>query len=218
MRKFLLTFLLSLPLLAQVPCGINATVTVTGTSVVIDNRSNQCYVWRLSYTTLGISGISVAVQSSPDNTTWTSYSGAAITDGANPNTTLSAGLIGIKATGAYVRLTYTLTGTGSLTYHLWGANSTSNVAAVSGGGGGGATIAHTQDLISGDGAGNGIDSLIPLLIETSSTTTSICLGPNVCSGNTGAEIFGYGDGALQGNTGSYAVVGIGHWRWRWKRW
>ena len=138
MKKLCLFLLLSLPLAAQVPCGTNGQFTAIGVSNVINNTVNQCYVWRVSYTTQGLSALSVQLESSPDGTTWSAFSGTEVTDGANPNTTIDAGLIGVKATGAFVRLHLTAkTGSGTVTYRVWGANSASVAGLANGGSGGG---------------------------------------------------------------------------------
>lgn len=121
---------------AQVPCVVQGSFTASGTSVVIDNRKSGCYQWRVAYTSVGFSVISIQLESSPDNSTWSAFTGSTVvTDGSNPSTSTSDAIIGVHSTSAFVRLNLvTATGTGTLTYQVWGANSTSNIAQLASGG------------------------------------------------------------------------------------
>lgn len=127
-----------IPVHAQspVPCSVNGTFSATGTSTVIDNRRNGCYQLRLQYTSTGFSALSIQVEWAPDNnggivptSGWAAFTGTAVSDGTNPATNTSAALIGVHATGAWLRVNLvSKTGSGVLTYSFWGANSTSNIA------------------------------------------------------------------------------------------
>ena len=80
-------------------------------------------------------------------------------------------------------------------------------------GGGGATIAHTSNLISGDGAGNGVDSGVsPSFLQTLTNQTIVALIPTMTdnthpSGTASASsIAGAGNDAwkaMDGNVGTF---------------
>lgn len=129
---------------AQVPCMVNGTFTGTGTSIVIDNRRTGCYQWRVTYSNEGYSALSIQLENAPDSGgvpgSWSAFTGSTVVmDGANPSTNSSFATIGIHSTASFVRLNLTsATGTGAVTYQVWGANSTS-VAGNQSSGSGGAT-------------------------------------------------------------------------------
>jgi hypothetical protein len=136
-RALLLLSLFAASLAAQVPCSIQGTLTGAGASTVLTN-TNGCFNWRVSYTSTGFSALSVQLEGSPDGVTYSAFTGAQVTDGSNPSTTTGAGVIGIHATAAYVELRLNSeSGTGSISFHVWGANSSTpvgNLGADSGGG------------------------------------------------------------------------------------
>jgi hypothetical protein len=123
---------------------VNGTFTGTGTSIVIDNRRTGCYQWRVTYSNEGYSALSIQLENAPDSGgvpgSWSAFTGSTVvTDGSNPSTNSSFATIGIHSTASFVRLNLTsATGTGAVTYQVWGANSTS-VAGVQSSGSGGAT-------------------------------------------------------------------------------
>jgi hypothetical protein len=94
------------------------------------NVALGCYQWRMTYTATGFSALSVQLESAPNVAgspgSWTAFSGSSVvTDGTNPATSATAGTIGVHSAAAFVRINVTsATGTGSLTWQLYGANST----------------------------------------------------------------------------------------------
>lgn len=127
-----------------VPCTLSGTLTTTGTSIVIDNRRTGCYQWRVTYSSVGFSALSIQLESAPDNAgvpgSWSAFTGSTVvTDGSNPSTDTSFATIGVHSTASFVRLNLSsVSGSGTLTYQVWGANSTS-VASLGSGGASGAT-------------------------------------------------------------------------------
>lgn len=127
-----------------VPCTLSGTLTATGTSIVIDNRRTGCYQWRVTYSSVGFSALSIQLESAPDNAgvpgSWSAFTGSTVvTDGSNPSTDTSFATIGVHSTASFVRLNLTsVSGSGTVTYQVWGANSTS-VASLGSGGSSGAT-------------------------------------------------------------------------------
>ncbi len=123
---------------SQTPCVVTGSFTATNISTVLDNRTNGCYQWRLSYVSTGFSALSIQVEVAPDVSgvpgSWAAFTGATVvTDGSNPSTNIANAIIGIHANGAWIRVNLaSLTGTGKLTYQLWGANSTTNIAGFKG--------------------------------------------------------------------------------------
>lgn len=115
-------------------CTITGTYTATGVSVILDNRKSGCYQWRVSYNNTGFSALSIQLEQAPNANgvpgSWAAFTGATVvTDGANPSTNTNSAIIGIHSGAAFVRLRLvTVTGTGSISYQFWGANSTSNIA------------------------------------------------------------------------------------------
>lgn len=129
---------------AQVPCMINGSFSASGTSIVLDNRRTGCYQWRVTYSNAGFSALSIQLESAPDNGgspgSWSAFTGSTVvTDGTNPSTSITFATIGIHSTASFVRLNLSsATGSGVISYQVWGANSTS-VASLGAGGSSGAT-------------------------------------------------------------------------------
>ena len=117
---------------APVPCTIQGTFTASGTSAQIDNRRTGCYQWRVNYASTGFSVISIQLEEAPDAGgvpgTWAAFTGSSVVvDGSNPSTSTNSAIIGVHSGAAWVRLNLaTATGTGQVTYQVWGANSTPN--------------------------------------------------------------------------------------------
>ena len=127
---------------APVPCTIQGTFTASGTSAQIDNRRTGCYQWRVNYASTGFSVISIQLEEAPDAGgvpgTWAAFTGSSVVvDGSNPSTSTNSAIIGVHSAAAWVRLNLaTATGTGQVTYQVWGANSTPNFNPPVGGSGG----------------------------------------------------------------------------------
>lgn len=130
---------------AQTPCVIIGNFTATGTSTQFDNRNFGCYQFRVNYSSTGFSVLSVQLEYAPDNGgvpgSWSAFTGSTVvTDGSNPSTSTVGAIIGIHANAPWIRLNFvSATGTGKITYQVWGANSTQNIARIGSGGGSGAT-------------------------------------------------------------------------------
>jgi len=138
MKKLILLSLtlFCLSLTAQsVPCNIAGSFTATGDSVILDNTKLGCYQWRVAYTSTGFSALSISLQTATTfGGSFSDYTGATVvTDGSNPSTTTTHAIIGIHANGAFVKLHLaSVTGTGTIVYQVWGANSTSTSANLTG--------------------------------------------------------------------------------------
>lgn len=126
--------LFCLSLTAQsVPCNIAGNFTATGDSIILDNTKLGCYQWRVAYTSTGFSGISISLQTATTfGGSFSDYTGATVvTDGTNPSTATTHAIIGIHSNGAFIKLHLaTATGTGTVIYQVWGANSTTTSSAL----------------------------------------------------------------------------------------
>lgn len=138
MKKLILLSLTlaCLTLTAQsVPCNIAGNFTATGDSLILDNTKLGCYQWRIAYSSTGFSALSISLQTATTaGGSYSDYTGATVvTDGSNPSTTTTHAIIGIHANGAFVKLRLgSVTGSGTIIYQVWGANSTSSSGALTG--------------------------------------------------------------------------------------
>lgn len=125
-----LLLLLSISLLslraevANAPCEMSFDITgSTTSSATIDNTTKGCVMWYLTLTNIGSGGTAIAVQFSPDNTTFTTstatYTLPDLTTGTFPTTVTSVtSLAGnFQDFGRYVRVTLT---TSASTSHVVG--------------------------------------------------------------------------------------------------
>lgn len=109
-------------------CQFGATIAASGFSTSFDNRSLNCYNFRVTYTSTGFSAISLQLESAPDVSgtpgSWSAFTGATVvTDGINPSTSTNTATIGIHSSAAWVRINLvTATGTGTLKYQVFGAS------------------------------------------------------------------------------------------------
>lgn len=122
---------------AQTPCILTGQLIATGQSIQLDNRYLGCYQFRVSYNSVGFTAISIQLEFAPDNGgvpgTWVAFSGSAVTDGTNPSVSTTGQIIGVHANAPWLRLNLvTAAGSGKLTYQVWGANSTQNIASLKG--------------------------------------------------------------------------------------
>lgn len=186
-----------LSLTAQsVPCNIAGSFTATGDSIVLDNTRLGCYQWRVAYTSTGFSGVSISLQSANSfNGSFADFSGATVvTDGTNPSTATTHAIIGIHSNGAFVKIHLgTATGSGTVIYQVWGANSTTSSSS--------SLITGTSPIVV---AGNNVSC--PTCGTSSGTVTGVTATlPLTSSGGT-APVIGatyQGNGLkVQASTGS----------------
>jgi len=133
------------PALSQTSqCTIAGTLSATGFSNVVNNLSSGCYGFRVSYASTGFSALSIQLEYAPNNGgssgTYAAFSGAAVTDGSNPSTSLQ-GTIGIHGAAPFYRLHLTsVTGTGSVQFTVFGTNGVSPSSSSNSSGGSGPLI------------------------------------------------------------------------------
>lgn len=122
------------------PCTQPGTLTTaTNFTSFHNNTSNPiCNVWALNWSTTGFTAISIQLEGSDDNASWTAFTGASIvTTGSNPSTALS-GTIKVSAAtkNAFLRVNLTsVTGSGAVNFQLRGASGIVSQANPSGSGG-----------------------------------------------------------------------------------
>ena len=151
----LLAFLLLLPFAGwcqQPPaCTWKATATVSGAQASFPNNTASpiCNAFALSWNSTGFSGVSIELQGSDNNASWTTFTGTStVLVGTNPQTGLTGTIIiQASATLAFIRVNLTsLTGSGSVSYQIYGYNGVTPAAKTGGGGSGGTCAALGGDL------------------------------------------------------------------------
>ena len=142
----LLAFLLLLPFVGwtqQPPaCTWKATATVSGAQASCPNNTASpiCNAFALSWNSTGFSGVSIELQGSDNNASWTTFTGTStVLVGTNPQTGLTGTIIiQASATLAFIRVNLTsLTGSGSVSYQIYGYNGVTPAAKSGSGGSGG---------------------------------------------------------------------------------
>lgn len=109
------------------PCTqVGFLTTVAAYTSQSNNTSNPtCNVWALTWSTTGFTAITIQLEGSDDNSTWTAFSGSTvISTTANPSSALS-GTIKVQGVtkNAYIRVNLTAkTGSGTVTFQLRGAS------------------------------------------------------------------------------------------------
>jgi hypothetical protein len=112
-------------------------LTAAGQSVQFQNVRYGCYDWRLVYFSDGFSGLSLVVQSAPDNAgvpgSWSTFVGTVV-DGVNPNTSTTFASTRLTGSPPWVRvLLSSATGSGSVSGVFYGCKqpgcSSANLAA-----------------------------------------------------------------------------------------
>lgn len=105
-----------------------ALTTATTFTVLPNNNVNPiCNVWALSWWSSGFSALTIELQGSDDNASWTTFTGATtVYVGTNPASTLSGTIkIQATATNAWVRVNVTsVTGVGAVNFQLYGLTAT----------------------------------------------------------------------------------------------
>jgi hypothetical protein len=175
-------------------------------------NGNGIASWILVYYSTGFSGISIVVQSAPDNAgapgSWGTFAGTVLTNtqypgssGANPNTATTSAFVGLAGYYPWMRVNLTsITGTGKVTGALYGFYNSTLAKAGSGGGGGGGgpTIAGTANEITVTGAGCTNPS-------TATCTISLPSGGSLPGNWSTPGTFTAGSGS--GTTGALDLVG-----------
>jgi hypothetical protein len=155
-----LSVFLALPLLAQTrvqvqaDCVISFNFNATGNSATFDNRQAGCETWTLQYQSTGFSVVALTIQSAAGPVTagaFGTYAGT-IDTGINPNTS-TAGATTTAHNGtvaiSWIRVSATLTGTGTLNGILYGFKN----GLGSGGGGGGSGCPNPCPVVGTAAAG-----------------------------------------------------------------
>lgn len=161
MKSFFVRLLIWLaflsPVLAQTPsCTFKGSFTsaTTGAPYANNTANPNCNSFALTWFSTGFTALSVQLEGSNDNVTYTAYTGAAtvIAGTVNPSTALSGTIIvQTQSKIAWVRVNVTSkTGTGSISYQVYGYNGVSN-AAKNGGGGTVTAVTATDPLVSSGG-------------------------------------------------------------------
>ncbi len=110
----------------QIYFSFTSATTITGTSPLQDNRQQGCTTWSLVYLNVGYSPVSVTLQSAANNA---GHPGSFSTGfpvqqtviaGANPASNTTGGYLWIVGTNAWVHVTVTGTGAGTVTGALFG--------------------------------------------------------------------------------------------------
>lgn len=132
----LLGSLLAAPLAAQ-QCVVSFTLTAAGNSGVFNNLTKGCTNWTVTYNSTGFTGLSLTVQTAPNNSgspgTWSTFTAAS---GSNPSTAITQASATFSGYFPFLRVNLSgLTGTGTVTGLLYGVWTD-----FGGGGGGGGTV------------------------------------------------------------------------------
>jgi len=124
------------------PCTQTGTITTVAAHASFNNTTTNptCNVWALTWFTTGFSAITIQLEGSDDNSSWTAFTGTSVvTTGTNPSSALS-GTIKVSASvkNAFIRVNLTAkTGTGVVTFQLRGSSGITSFLSPSGGSGGG---------------------------------------------------------------------------------
>ena len=209
-------------------CTFTGSFSSATTSPTFDNRTRpNCNAWAVTYYSSGFSALSVQLEGAPDNAgtpgTWTAFSGATVVLlGSNPSTALQS-VIKIAAYTPWVRLHVTsVTGTGSITWQVYGYFGTTAALGTSGGGGGGTVtgVTASDPLISSGGttpnisarvSGASVGNSIVMLASGAPPSNGDCAvwqvtGANAYLGDVGAAcspapaIYTVGTGGVTINT------------------
>ena len=110
---FLLSSLVSAQQLSQ-----QYSLTANGSTTVITNQTIGCLAWAMSFDNQGFSGLTMALQSSVNGTTWVNFVGTAVA-GSNPSTSTTTSLYTVTGYNPFIRVTLSGTsGTGQVNIQL----------------------------------------------------------------------------------------------------
>ena len=173
MKLKLILFLLPLGLLAQQPpaCTPSSTsnwkgaftTAAAGTSNANNTANPNCNAFALTWTspTTGITALSIQLEGSDDNSTFTAFTGTTtVLVGTNPSTSLSGAIV-IQASShlAYIRARVnSISGSGVVNYQIYGYNGVTPAARAGGGGGTVTAVTATAPLTSSGGTAPNISA------------------------------------------------------------
>lgn len=166
-------------------CVIPFTFITTGsTSNLTCGHNLQGIVnWTVAYSSTGFSGISLVVQSAPDNAgvpgAWATFAGTVLA-GINPNTALTSNFTTFQGYYPWMRVDLaSITGSGKVTGTLYGFLDSS--AAVSSGSGGGGTTAFCDPTKTSTVAvtltASGLTQILAASASKKITVCHLSLGP-----------------------------------------
>lgn len=212
-RLLMVLALASLPALAQTKispdCDIQFSLTAAGSSSITGCAQNLQGVrnWTMTYQSIGFSGLTLTVQEAPDAGgtpgSWSTFTAAS---GTNPATSTTGVGADTTYTGyaPWVRVTLSgLTGSGTVTGHLYGCRNPGCGASASSGGGGApggsvndiqwklnattfgggrCTMDSSQNIVCAgsftSGSGSGATGAVDLVGKTSGATSTITVDDN----------------------------------------
>lgn len=202
------------------PCSQSASLTTTGTGTVIpttgSGSSSGCVGWRLTWYVTGFSGLTIALQGSQDNSSWANIGSTYVQEGTNPTVwTSSTGsnTIVVRAYFPYVRVNVSsVTGSGRVTWLLYGYPGTSAQMDLGGGSGPGGSCSSLGGDLTGtcaaavvvqaqsgkvtfdssgnvvaagsytSGSGSGLTGKLALTGATSGSTVNVTVGASTAAG------------------------------------
>jgi len=209
--KKLILFLLSAGLAwAQGPsCQFKGTFAsaTTGTPYTNNTGNPNCNAFALTWNSTGFTGLSIQLEGSDDNSTYTAFSGSStVLVGSNPASTLSGAIV-VQASSslAYIRVRVpSVTGSGGINYQVYGYNGVTPAARGAGGGGGGGT--NTQTWIAGTG-GVTANAVVCVSRGTSNPATAvICPTAVVGSAEINAAVLGIAQGSASAGASFQVIV------------
>jgi hypothetical protein len=194
------------------PGTFTFTSATTGTAIANSNSVTPCAAWRVTYNSTGFSALSIRIETSPDNSTWSAVPNTlcssavqppCVIDGANPSTATDNTTFAVRAYGRYVRLNVTtVTGSGTITARLFGYKGLSANAGSGGTGGGGSmTIAGTTNQIAVTGTCNDTAGTCTLKLPNPNVTIDASTGSVQTPGSVSTGVGG-------ANTGAAFMTGV----------
>lgn len=188
------------------------TAAAAGNSNANNTANPNCnafaLTWNTGSPTSGVTALSIQLEGSDDNTTFTAYTGATtVLVGTNPSTALS-GVIIVQASAkiAYIRArTTVVTGSGVINYQIFGYNGITAVAkSGSGGGGGGGAI--TQPWTAGIGGVTAGQLVCPDVVSLTTPATAVSCQVTVVGDQINASIIGVAQGSAAAGATFQVIV------------
>lgn len=186
-RATLAALVLLLPAAAQTTnaCSDRGTLT-TAPSVSTATKNNtvnpNCNAWALTWVSTGFTALSIQIQGSNDNVTYTAYTGATtVLVGSNPSTALSGAIV-IQASSrlAYLQVKLnSVSGSGTVNWQLYGANGVTPAAK----GGGAASSVNWSDVMAGTNTRGFLQVGSPTVIEPTPINPGGIYATQVVDGN-----------------------------------
>ncbi len=205
----------SQPVIVNPKCSIPFTFTSTTTAYFpsiagYDNRQSGCTNWAITYSNFGFASVSLVVQSASMGTVSTAGSfstfAGSVASGINPNTATTQALTTMSGYYPWIRVTATLSGTGTLRGWLIGTLPLSSSGGGGGGGGGGLCPGGSSGQVQYNSSGNcaGTSGLTAtstrvLFADGAIATPSIAFGTTTTLGfyKLSSTIIGFPDNIIQ---------------------